>query len=358
MQYPSVPSPSLCNVSLEIEPGEFMTFLGPSGSGKTTLLSVIAGFVDPTRGKVSIGGQQIDGLKPHRRNLGVVFQNYLLFPHLTVLENIAYPLRQRKIGKAEISSRVTRALELVKLTAYADRLPSELSGGQQQRVALARAVVYDPSALLMDEPLGALDKNLRSEMQRELGRIHRELGMTFVFVTHDQEEALVLSDRIAVFNEGRIEQVGTPEDLYYRPTNLFVARFLGDSNVFFGRVNESEGTFDTEIGSARLSAEEIARSPANVLVVRPEALTITPAVQFDEGDFVAKVRDSVFTGSNMTVHLEFGNGTVGVARLSTAEARTLSVNQHVRVSWDHKHQHLIHDRAATAAIDTVAAFAV
>lgn len=312
MQYPSAPSPALNNVSLDIQPGEFMSFLGPSGSGKTTLLSLIAGFVNPSAGTVSIGGEPIDGLKPHRRDLGVVFQNYLLFPHMSVFENVAYPLRQRKLPKAEIRERVARALALVQLDAYAERLPKELSGGQQQRVAFARAIVFDPRALLMDEPLGALDKNLRGEMQRELARIHRELGMTFVFVTHDQEEALVLSDRIAVFNHGGIEQVGTPEQLYYQPESLFVARFLGDSNVFTGSVDSTSSTFVSQSGTAPLFPEEAQQSAANVLIVRPEALTVSPHTDHSTGSFAATIREIVFTGSNVTVYMEFSDGTPGV----------------------------------------------
>lgn len=343
MHYPSAPAPSLDRVSLEIEPGEFMTFLGPSGSGKTTLLSVIAGFVNPTDGHVAIGGSPIDGLKPHLRDLGVVFQNYLLFPHLSVFENIAYPLRQRKVSKADITTRVEKALQLVQLDAYADRVPSELSGGQQQRVAFARAIVYDPRALLMDEPLGALDKNLRSEMQRELARIHRELGMTFVFVTHDQEEALVLSDRIAVFNQGRIEQVGTPEDLYYRPTTLFVARFLGDSNVFHGELSTESRQFTSAAGTVDVPHSPSINDRSNVLILRPEALRVTPDDGSDPNGFLAQVSEVVFTGSNVTVHLTFADGSPGIARLAAEASRALAVGHKVRVSWPVSRQHLLLD---------------
>jgi len=346
MHYPSAPSPALDDVSLEVQPGEFMSFLGPSGSGKTTLLSLIAGFVNPSAGTVSIGGKPIDGLKPHRRDLGVVFQNYLLFPHMTVFENVAYPLRQRKLQKEEIREKVTRALGLVQLDAYSDRLPKELSGGQQQRVAFARAIVFDPRALLMDEPLGALDKNLRGEMQRELARIHRELGMTFVFVTHDQEEALVLSDRIAVFNHGGIEQVGTPEQLYYRPATLFVARFLGDSNVFTGNVDPAAGAFVSPAGTILLTEEETSRTDGNVLIVRPEALTISPDDTAEPGKLPATVREIVFTGANVTVYMDFADGTPGIAKLAAAEAAAVRVGQAISVAWERTRQHLIHERAA------------
>lgn len=222
-------------VSLDIEVGEFMTFLGPSGSGKTTTLNMIAGFTRATEGSITVDDTNVADLPPHRRDLGMVFQHYALFPHMSVAKNVAFPLEQRKVSKPEIARRVTEALRMVQLDSMADRLPSGLSGGQQQRVALARAVVFNPRVLLMDEPLGALDKKLREQLQTEISRMHRELGITFVFVTHDQEEALALSDRIAVFNDGRIEQVGTPEELYERPATLFVAQFLGESNVFPGR---------------------------------------------------------------------------------------------------------------------------
>ncbi|TIT77597.1 MAG: ATP-binding cassette domain-containing protein, partial [Mesorhizobium sp.] len=213
---------ALDGVSLRIEPGEFMTLLGPSGSGKTTTLNVIAGFTDVSSGKLLVGGNSVVGVPAHKRNIGVVFQHYALFPHMTVGRNVAYPLTLRGVGQDERKARVAKALDMVKMGDFAHRYPSELSGGQQQRVALARAIVFDP-------PLGALDKKLREWLQLEIKRIHRELGTTFVYVTHDQEEALVLSDRIAVFNRGRIEQVGTGRQLYDEPATLFVGRFIGDS---------------------------------------------------------------------------------------------------------------------------------
>ena len=225
---------ALDGVSLRIEPGEFMTLLGPSGSGKTTTLNVIAGFTDVTSGKLLVGEKSVVGVPAHKRNIGVVFQHYALFPHMTVGRNVAYPLTLRGVDQATRQSRVARALDMVKMGDFAHRYPSELSGGQQQRVALARAIVFDPPLLLMDEPLGALDKKLREWLQLEIKRIHRELGTTFVYVTHDQEEALVLSDRIAVFNRGRIEQVGTGRQLYDEPATLFVGRFIGNSTVLRG----------------------------------------------------------------------------------------------------------------------------
>ncbi|MFC6234616.1 ABC transporter ATP-binding protein, partial [Leucobacter soli] len=229
---------ALNEIDLAVQRGEFLTFLGPSGSGKTTTLNLIAGFIEPSTGTMQLNDQPLEKLKAHERNLGVVFQHYALFPHMTVADNVEYPLKQRKVPKEERKRRVAEALEMVRLSEYADRYPRQLSGGQQQRVALARAVVYDPPILLMDEPLGALDKKLREWLQMELRRIHRELGSTFIYVTHDQEEALVLSDRIVVFNEGSIEQVGTAHELYEAPRTLFVAKFIGESSVFSGELSE------------------------------------------------------------------------------------------------------------------------
>ncbi|MCQ0018084.1 ATP-binding cassette domain-containing protein [Actinomadura madurae] len=224
------------HVGIDVAPGEFVTLLGPSGSGKTTTLNMIAGFTEATSGEIRLHGRDISGLPPHRRGFGMVFQNYALFPHMTVEQNVAFPLRERGVGKRETRRRVGDALDLVDLGGLAGRRPNELSGGQQQRVALARAVVYSPSVLLLDEPLSALDRRLRQTLQHEIKRIHDELKLTFVFVTHDQEEAMVLSDRIAVFNRGRIERLDGPAELYNRPGTRFVATFLGESNIFAGRL--------------------------------------------------------------------------------------------------------------------------
>ena len=218
-------------IDLEVAAGEFLTLLGPSGSGKTTTLMMIAGFTPPSSGEILLRDRSIAGLAPERRNIGVVFQNYALFPHMTVAENVAFPLRMRRRPRAAVAQKVATALDLVRLAGLGERLPRQLSGGQQQRVALARALVFEPDLLLMDEPLGALDKNLRSQMQFELKRLHDELGITIVYVTHDQEEALTMSDRLAVFRAGRIEQVGTPAEVYEHPANEFVAGFVGVSNV-------------------------------------------------------------------------------------------------------------------------------
>ncbi len=229
------------DVNLDVRPGEFLTFLGPSGSGKTTTLMIIAGFVVPTSGDVRINDRSIVQVPVHKRGIGMVFQNYALFPHLNVARNVAFPLEMRNLPKAEVARRVDAVLELVRLGGLRDRRPRQLSGGQQQRVALARALVFEPSVLLLDEPLGALDAKLREEMKLELKRLHHKIGATVLFVTHDQEEALTLSDRIAVFNDGALAQVGTPDELYHRPANRFVADFIGETNLLTGRVVAIEG---------------------------------------------------------------------------------------------------------------------
>ena len=229
------------DVNLSISRGEFVTLLGPSGCGKTTILRSIAGLVQPTSGEISVAGRRIDNIPIHKRNIGLVFQNYALFPHKTIFENIAFGLKYRKVEKPVIAQKVKRALEMVRLPGVEKKLPSEMSGGQQQRIALARAIVIEPDVLLLDEPLSALDANLREEMRTELKIIQREVGITTIFVTHDQEEALAMSDRIVVMNKGLIEQVGTPEDVYRRPESRFVASFLGQSNLLPGRVTAVAG---------------------------------------------------------------------------------------------------------------------
>jgi putative spermidine/putrescine transport system ATP-binding protein len=227
---------ALDNLHLEVNRGEFLTLLGPSGSGKTTTLMIAAGLTPPSSGRVLLGSRDITNAPPYQRSIGVVFQNYALFPHRTVEQNIAFPLRMRKVSREEIRSKVSRALELVRLAEYGARYPSQLSGGQQQRVALARAVVFEPELVLMDEPLGALDRKLRNEMQVEIKRLHEDLGLTVIYVTHDQEEALSMSDRIAVMRDGVIEQLDTPPNIYMRPRTAFVASFLGDTSLINGRV--------------------------------------------------------------------------------------------------------------------------
>jgi putative spermidine/putrescine transport system ATP-binding protein len=330
-RYAAQDRPAVDNVSLTIAPGEFMTFLGPSGSGKTTMLSMIAGFTSLTNGAICIDGQDISRCKPHKRDLGVVFQQYALFPHMSVYRNIAYPLQQRKMPKAQIAQKVADALALVHLESFADRLPTQLSGGQQQRVALARAVVYQPRALLMDEPLGALDKKLRDQLQREIARMHSELGMTFIFVTHDQHEALTLSDRIAVFNEGRVEQVGSPTELYQHPETLFVAQFLGESNTFTGLDRRGE-----------------------VVIVRPERLALHPsqdAVPAGHRYQEATVTAIVYVGNHHQVDLRFADGTAGSAMCVAGAPLPAAPGELVTASWDPRHQAIVADPDHEGAVE-------
>ena len=342
-----LPQPAVDDVTLTIEPGEFITLLGPSGSGKTTTLNLIAGFESLTTGSILFDGKDVSGLPPHRRNLGMLFQNYALFPHLTVAQNVAYPLRERRLPKAEIASKVAEVLALVQLTGRDGHYPSQLSGGQQQRVALARAIVFDPTALLLDEPLGALDRNLRATLQQEIQRIHRELGSTFVFVTHDQEEAMNLSDRIALFNDGRIEQVGTPESLYQAPETLFAATFLGDSNVFDVDVTTGDVVvWEREMwtaGADTVSGRVVPGAPA-ALVVRPEDLHITlgaDAVPAGANQVGATVRRLEYMGSYRTAVLSIGQGgVVGRARLSASETG-LTEGQRVVAWWRVERQRVV-----------------
>src|SRR5574342_887901 len=269
------------NVELEIKDGEFFSMLGPSGSGKTTCLRMIAGFDRPTAGQIVLYGKDVSNLPPYERDVNTVFQDYALFPHMTIEDNIAYGLMVKGVPKAERYKQVDEMLDLVRLPGFGYRKPSQLSGGQRQRVALARALINHPKVLLLDEPLGALDLKLRQQMQVELKNIQREVGITFIFVTHDQEEALTMSDRIAVFNEGRVEQVGTPAEIYEHPTTPFVAGFVGTSNLVSGEV-----------------ARRITGSP-NRFSVRPEKIHLTDVDQRVEGDmFVAigLVRDVVYLG--------------------------------------------------------------
>ena len=295
------------NVTMDIAEGEFMTFLGPSGSGKSTTLYVLAGFQDPTEGDILLKGSSILSTPSHKRNIGMVFQRYTLFPHLSVGENVAFPLRIRRRPQAEVAERVKAALKLVRLDGFEDRMPANMSGGQQQRVALARALVYDPPVLLMDEPLSALDKKLREEIQFEIRRIHQETGVTILYVTHDQEEALRLSDRIAVFSQGEIDQIGTGPELYAAPATRFVAGFIGDSNFIDADLVSSDGRH------AKLSLPggvivdgvplhgAIAKGRVSLLL-RPERIELEAGPQ--AGQLSGTVRDITFLGNKIHVLVE------------------------------------------------------
>lgn len=330
------------NVSLAIEPGEFITFLGPSGSGKTTTLMMIAGFEFPTGGEIYIDSKPIVKTPPYRRNIGMVFQNYALFPHMTVAENVGFPLKQRGAEKQTIAGRVAEVLEIVQLAGYQGRYPQQLSGGQQQRVALARAIVFSPRVLLMDEPLSALDKQLREGLQLEIKRLHEQLGITFVYVTHDQREALVMSDRIAVMNNGRVEQLGSPADLYDRPANRFVASFVGESNFLEGVVaGTEESAIVVSLGEARVRAQADGRIGVGVpalLTVRPEKLLFAganDAVRSPRMNALSvTVREVTFVGEmhRYVLETEFG-ALVTLKQQHRYGIRTPALSETVVIQW-------------------------
>jgi putative spermidine/putrescine transport system ATP-binding protein len=291
------------DLNLEIRRGEFLTLLGPSGSGKTTTLMMLAGFESPTSGEISLAGAPITRTPPHKRNFGMVFQNYALFPHMTVEENVAYPLTVRRVARDQCRLKVKQALEMVQLGALGARRPGQLSGGQQQRVALARALVFDPQLVLMDEPLGALDKQLREHMQIELKELHRRLGVTFVYVTHDQSEALAMSDRVAVFNDGALQQIDRVERLYDTPANRFVAGFVGDNTVLDGVVVDSTGSECTVRlpSGCRVTGVDVNGAEPGAQVrccIRPERLELTSVLN-QVNTFEATVEDVIYFGDHL-----------------------------------------------------------
>lgn len=319
--------------------GEFFAMLGPSGCGKTTTLKMIAGFEQPTSGRVFLEGQDVSQVPPHKRNVNTVFQQYALFPHMTVFDNVAFGPRSKKLAETEVTSRVNEMLEVVRLKEFAARKPAQLSGGQQQRVALARALVNYPSALLLDEPLAALDLKLREAMQIELKRIQREVGITFVFVTHDQGEALTMSDRIAVMSEGRVEQVGAPEDIYARPETLFVAGFIGSANLFPGVISSaSQGEMLVELSGGSkipINTGRVAPGLSTVtgtrvtVMLRPEQITLG-----DTGNIAVRITDSVFQGSSVRVVARMNDNTEITALVSIDPSRhTPAPGDELFMSW-------------------------
>ncbi|MCY3986986.1 MAG: ABC transporter ATP-binding protein [Gammaproteobacteria bacterium] len=295
------------DLDLELNRGEFLTLLGPSGSGKTTCLMMLAGFEPPTMGDIRINGVSVAGLPPDKRGIGVVFQNYALFPHMSVGANLAFPLEVRGLSADQRRERVARALELVRLEGYEDRRPNQLSGGQQQRVAIARALVFEPELVLMDEPLGALDRRLREQLQYEIRRIQRQLGVTVLYVTHDQTEAMAMSDRVAVFRAGRIEQVASPEVLYEEPQRPFVASFIGENNLLRGRIVSVEhGVCHVDVGDERIQAAHIgdlAPGSETLVAIRPERVHIAPLSMHYSNEFDAEVEDISFLGDHLRVRL-------------------------------------------------------
>ncbi len=349
------------DLSLDVKPGEFFSLLGPSGCGKTTTLRMIGGFEEVTSGTVFLGDEDVTDLPPFKRATNTVFQNYALFPHLTVFENIAFGLRRRKTPTNEIRHQVAFMLKLVELPGYEDRKPNQLSGGQQQRVALARALVNNPRVLLLDEPLGALDLKLRKQMQVELKRIQSEIGITFIFVTHDQEEAMTMSDRIAVMRHGRIEQLGAPEELYERPTTEFVAGFLGVSNLLDGEVTgRSDQHAEVRVkdgGIVRVPARAINGATQVRVGIRPEKLRVTArgegslAPDAEQNWIDGEILDASYIGVSTQYLVRTGDGntlTVYAQNLDTGGAsEVLSDGQPVRLTWRPQHTFVINHPTTT-----------
>ena len=297
------------DLNVDIPKGEFLTMLGPSGSGKTTTLMMLAGFETPTSGEIYLDGEAISSIPPYKRGIGMVFQNYALFPHMTVNENLSFPLEVRKINKSEIKDKVEKALSMVELQDFGNRMPMQLSGGQQQRVALARALVFEPRLVLMDEPLGALDKKLREQMQYEIKHIHGNIGITVVYVTHDQSEALTMSNRIAVFNDGKIQQISTPDVLYEKPENAFVAQFIGENNQIKGKVQSISGNncvVKTEAGDEikALKVKINSVGDRTIISLRPERVEINPTNSNFENVFQAKIKELIYLGDHIRARVE------------------------------------------------------
>ena len=327
------------DLNLDIAEGEFITMLGPSGSGKTTCLMMLAGFETPTNGEIYLDGNPISNIPPHKRGIGMVFQNYALFPHMTVYENLAFPLRVRKIPKDEIDKKVDKALSMVSLAGYESRMPGQLSGGQQQRVAVARALVFDPAVVLMDEPLGALDKNLRESMQYEIKHIHESIGVTVVYVTHDQGEALTMSNRIAVFNDGKVQQLSSPDQLYESPVNSFVAKFIGENNTFAGEV------IDVTNGKCKVklnSGGEIFANPITVkskgekttVSLRPERALINPDEKMDNSH-KGKIEEVIYHGDHTRVRLNLLGNNEFILKIPNSSANLdIKLGNEINIGWN------------------------
>ena len=328
------------NVNLDISPGEFLTLLGPSGSGKTTALMMIAGFVIPTSGDIRINGRSIVQVPVHKRNIGMVFQNYALFPHLNVARNVSFPLEMRNTPKGEIEKKVDAALNLVRLGGFRDRRPKQLSGGQQQRVALARALIFEPTVLLLDEPLGALDAKLREEMKIEIKMLHNDIGATILFVTHDQEEALTLSDRIAVFNDGKIVQLGTPDELYHQPANHFVADFIGETNLLTGKVSS---VADQQCRAALTNGLEIIgdlrdgmKPPTDwaTYTLRLEKITVGNGAANCTNQMTGTVKEFLFIGDSTKYLIRLAEDLDIKVKLPETGMSRHAVGDEVRVGWN------------------------
>ena len=327
------------DLNLDIAEGEFVTMLGPSGSGKTTCLMMLAGFETPTNGEIYLDSLPISNIPPHKRGIGMVFQNYALFPHMTVYENLAFPLRVRKISKEETDKKIDKALSMVSLTGFENRMPAQLSGGQQQRVAVARALVFDPAVVLMDEPLGALDKNLRESMQYEIKHIHESIGVTVVYVTHDQGEALTMSNKIAVFNDGKVQQLSSPDKLYEEPVNSFVAEFIGENNRFSGQVTDISNDkckVKLDDGSEILANPIAVKSSGEKTIVslRPERALINTKEKM-ENNFKGKIEEVIYHGDHTRVRLNLLGNKDFILKVPNSSANMdIKLGNQINVSWN------------------------
>jgi len=327
------------DLNLDIAEGEFITMLGPSGSGKTTCLMMLAGFETPTNGEIYLDGNPISNIPPHKRGIGMVFQNYALFPHMTVYENLAFPLRVRKFLKDETDKKVEKALSMVSLSGFGSRMPAQLSGGQQQRVAVARALVFDPAVVLMDEPLGALDKNLRESMQYEIKHIHESIGVTVVYVTHDQSEALTMSNRIAVFNDGKVQQLSSPDKLYEEPVNSFVAEFIGENNTFQGEVEDISNDrckIKLDLGG-EIFANPIrvkSKGEKSIVSLRPERAIIDPEEKMDN-KFKGKIEEVIYHGDHTRVRLDLLGNKEFILKVPNSSARMdIKLGNEINIGWN------------------------
>ncbi len=326
------------NLNLNISKGEFVTMLGPSGSGKTTTLMMLAGFETPTNGEIFLEDKPISKIPPYEREIGMVFQNYALFPHMTVQENLAFPLEVRKNSKSETEAKVKKALDMVELGDFGTRFPAQLSGGQQQRVALARALVFEPRLVLMDEPLGALDKNLREQMQYEIKHIHERIGITVVYVTHDQSEALTMSNRIAVFNDGVVQQLSTPDILYEKPENSFVAEFIGENNTMSGIVKEINGDYcnvDLDSGGTVKALKINVNSVGDKtkLSVRPERVNIETN-DSSPNSFKGEVKELIYLGDHIRARLAICGSTEFIVKIPNEGNINIKESSKISVSWN------------------------
>ena len=326
------------NLNLNISKGEFVTMLGPSGSGKTTTLMMLAGFETPTNGEIYLQNKPISKIPPYEREIGMVFQNYALFPHMTVQENLSFPLEVRKMNKSEVEEKVKKALDMVELGEFGTRFPAQLSGGQQQRVALARALVFEPRLVLMDEPLGALDKNLREQMQYEIKHIHERIGITVVYVTHDQSEALTMSNRIAVFNDGVVQQLSTPDILYEKPENSFVAEFIGENNTMLGTVKELNGEYcevDLDSGGTvkALKINVGSIGDKTKLSVRPERVVINSS-NSNVNKFEGEVEELIYLGDHIRARLNACGSNEFIVKIPNEGEINLKEKSKIQVSWE------------------------